>query len=144
MQQWSTDDKLQDCQRIFYPYIQINSHSSPVEIRDKLLRVSFAQFIKLLPQVYHLDGHLHPQTQLTLIYFRHIPIGSMKFDRILKVESSEDMAYLQNELSIDLSIKPNNTDKIQLSKPWSPALLDIVNNLYQADFEAFNYEMLTA
>lgn len=138
-----TDDKLLDCQRIFCPYIQINDHESPTEIRDKLLSVSFPQFIKLLPQVYHLDGHLRPQTKLTLMYFRRVPIGYMKFDKILKILSLEDIAYLQNDLSIDLSRKYNDTNKIQLSKPWSPALRHIVNNLYQADFEAFNYEMLT-
>ncbi|TGO03178.1 hypothetical protein PN36_11450 [Candidatus Thiomargarita nelsonii] len=143
LHKWLTYDELQICQRLFCPYIQINPYSSPADIREKLLSVSFTQFINLLPQVYHLDDHLRPQTRLTMMFFHGIPIGSIKFERILKVESSDDMAYLQDELSIGLSKKYNNTDKILLPNPWSPALRAVVNNLYQADFEAFNYEMRT-
>lgn len=140
---WPTYDELQYCQRLFCPSLEIHPYDSPAEIRDKLLNVSFAQFINLLPSLYEADDHLHPQIQLTMMCFRGIPIGSIKFDRILKVECSHDMAYLQDELSIDLSKEYNSTHKIQLPNPWEPRLLAIVNHLYQADFEAFNYEMRT-
>jgi len=76
------------------------------------------------------------------ILFRGIPI-ELKFDRILKIESLDDLTYLQNNLLIDLSIKHNNTHKVKLPNPWKPSLLTVVNNLYQADFETFNYEMRT-
>lgn len=142
LHKWVTYDELQNCQRIFGPHIDIAPDQSPAEIRHKLLNVSFAQFINLLPQVYQHDDHLHRQTELMTIFFRGIPI-KLKFDRILKVELADDLAYLQDELSIDLCKIHNSTHKIQLPNPWNPSLLAVVNNLYRADFEAFNYEMHT-
>ena len=142
LDKWLTYDELQSCQRLFCPHIDLTPNDSPAEIRHKLLSVSFAQFINLLPQVYQRDAHLRPQTQLIMIFFRGMPI-KLKFDRILKVELADDLAYLQDELSIDLSKRHNSTHKIQLPNPWDPSLLAVVNNLYRADFEAFNYEMRT-
>jgi len=146
------NDQVQRCQRMFFPYLAINPDEPPPLIRRNLLKVPFDQFIAFLPHVYQLDGHLVPQVRTTKIHLRkrakfpflirklsEIPIP---FRKILKLESADDLAFLQNELSIDLSKKHNNTDKIKLPNPWTPELRAVVNNLYRADFQTFDYDLV--
>jgi len=135
-------DQLQRCHRFFCSYLRIDPADSPMTIREKLLRLSFEQFVHLLPTVYLLDGHLHPQVNIMTIRFRGAPI-QLKFNRILQIESAADLAYLQDELAIDVSKKINNTNQVAWSPPWHPDLRAVVNDLYKADFATFQYEMRT-
>lgn len=132
--------QLQQCQRIFCPFLHISPVDTAEVIREKLLALSFAHFIELLPQVYQLDGHLHPQHMITRIYYRGIPISPIKIDKILQVEFTDDRHYLQEKLGIDLTQKLNHTAAIPLEVPWSPRLRSIVNQLYHADFKRLGYE----
>jgi hypothetical protein len=138
-----TYDQLQDCQRFFCPFLHIHPDDAPATIREKLLGLSFARFIELLPQVYQCDLHLRPQVMTKLVYYRRRPIASLKIDRTLHMESPDDLRYLQDELGIDLSRKHNSTQTIPLANPWSPELRAIVNKLYRADFQEFGYERWT-
>lgn len=138
-----TYDQLQRCQRLFCSYLQIDPTDAAMSIREKLLSLSFEQFVQLLPAVYLNDGHLHPQVQMMTIRFRGAPI-QLSFDRVFKVESAVDMACLQGELAIDVSQQINNTRQVQWSSPWRPDLYAVINELYKADFETFQYEMRTA
>ena len=135
-----TYDELQRCQRSFCADLQIAPTDAPQAIREKLIGLSFAQFVHLLPKVYQQDGHLHPQVQMTTMRFRGAAV-QLHFDRVLKIESVADRAYLQNVLAIDLSAKVNNTKQVAWSSPWQPTLYALVNELYQADFTTFQYEM---
>jgi hypothetical protein len=47
--------ELQRCQRLFCPHLQIDPHDSPTTIREKLLSLSSAQFIDLLPDIKRID-----------------------------------------------------------------------------------------
>jgi len=134
--------ELQRCQHFFCAYLQITPTDSPVTIREKLLSLSFDQFVHLLPTVYLQDGHLYPQVWMMTIHFHGAPI-QLHFDRVLKIEAAADMAYLQNGLAIDLSKKVNDTQQVEWSSPWQPELYAIVNDLYKADFDMFQYEMRT-
>lgn len=134
--------ELQHSHRCFGPYLRIDVADAPATIREKLLGLSFAQFIRLLPNVYLLDGHLYPQVNITTLLWcgrSH----QLAFDRIFKVESATDLAYLQDGLALDLSQSYNSTQSIALPDPWQPELRTIVNHLYKADFAAFRYEMYT-
>jgi hypothetical protein len=137
-----TYDELQRCQRFFCSYLRIDPADSPLTIREKLLSLSFAQYVHLLPTVYLLDGHLHPQVNMMTIRFRGAPL-QLSFDRVLKIESAPDRAYLQDKLAIDVSQKINNTHQVKWSSPWQPDLYAVVNDLYKADFATFQYEMRT-
>ena len=131
-----TYEQLQRCQRFFCAYLQIDPADSAMTIREKLLSLSFEQFVQLLPTVYLQDGHLHPQVRMMTIRFRGAPI-QLNFDRVLKIESAADMAYLQDELAVDVSQPINNTRQVKWSSPWQPKLYAVVNELYKADFETF-------
>lgn len=136
-------DDLQVCQRLFFPYLQIGSQDSPIIIREKLLSLSFAQFITLLPNVYQQDVHLRPQVMTRQIYFRGKPAFPLKIDRILKVESTDTLHIMYDQLGLDLSRKYNSTSDVPFTDSWIPRLRTVVNELYQADFEEFGYEMHT-
>ena len=137
-----TYDQLQRCQRLFCAYLQIVPADSPMTIREKLLSLSFEQFVQLLSTVYLQDGHLHPQIQMTTIRFRGAPL-LLNFARVFKLESATDMADLQAKLAIDVSQPINHTHQVKWSSPWQPDLYAVVNELYKADFETFQYEMRT-
>ncbi len=134
-------DQLQECQQLFCPLLHIVPNDDPATIREKLLDVSFAQFIELLPQLYQRDWHLRPQVMTKRIYRRGQPIAPIIITRTLQVESPADRRYIQDKLRIDLSQKHNSTQTIQLANNWSPALRTTVNQLYRADFQKFGYEM---
>lgn len=135
--------QLQDCQKIFCPYIAINRNDSCKTIKDKLLDVTFADFMRFLPKVYRLDDHLRLQVDKVWLQWRGKPICKLHFDRVLKMESEEDLAYLQTKLSGDLSHKHNSTEKIELENPWSSPLFATANEIYKRDFETFHYEVRT-
>jgi hypothetical protein len=136
--------QLQHCQQIFCPFLQIGPHDSPGAIREKLLGLSFAQFVEQLPHVYQLDWHLLPQVMTPKVYYRAWPVAPLIITRTLKIESPDDLRYLQDELAIDLSHKHNSTDAIQLEGAWSPNVRAIVNKLYRADFKKFGYKLVDA
>lgn len=134
--------ELQRCQRFFCPYLHIEPSDAPITIREKLLSVSFAQFVQLLPEVYLFDEHLHPQVYIMTSRWHCISF-QFKFNRILQVESAHDLAYLQDKLGLDVSQKYNHTEQVVYPTPWPLELCALVNQLYKADFVAFNYEMRT-
>jgi hypothetical protein len=137
-----TYTELQYCQRLFCPYLQITQESEPALIREKLLSFSFAHFIQLLPELYLADGHLHPQAHISTLRWRGRTI-QLQFDRVLKIESAPDLAYVQDALALDLSQTYNSTRQVAWSTPWRPDLRAVVNRLYKADFVAFAYAMQT-
>lgn len=134
-------DQIERCQRVFFPYLQIRPQDSPQEICEKFLGLSFAQFVELLPEIYREDAHFSPQVLTTKLHFQDRPILPLTFTRILKLEAQDDLHYLEKRLHLNLSQKINSTEKIVLSNPWTLPLRTIVNDLYQADFDRFDYEL---
>ena len=130
-------DQLQHCQKVFLPYLNIKRGDLPETIREKLLDFSFIQFIRTLPNTYLLNDHLYPQSMKTKLYLKNLKILSIPLTRIFRMESYEDMNYLQEKLCLDLSKKYNHTDIFKLANTWNPDLVRIVNRLYKKDFKRF-------
>ncbi|MEB3356993.1 MAG: sulfotransferase family 2 domain-containing protein [Synechococcales bacterium] len=133
--------KWQHSQRIFFPFLNITRETPADEIKDKLLHVRFDQFVQILPSVYRLDGHLSPQYQVRFICHRGLRLGQIKFTAILKMEASEDLNYLSQDLHLDLSQKHNQTGTAHLSDYFTSDLLRIVNDLYFEDFSRYGYTL---
>lgn len=124
------DRKWARSQKIFFKPLGIEN-KSPHEKFNALNNLNFESFVKLLPEVYTKNRHLHSQNRL----FKKI-----KPKRVLYMEKEEDLLFLAENLHLDLSIKANTTDKTKQQLVWTPQMISIVNNLYAEDFELYNYE----
>mgnify|MGYP006449343245 CR=1 FL=1 len=63
------------------------------------------RLIKLPPQVYRKNRHLHPQ---------HWVFDNVKIDKFLQIDNESAQQLMQNKLDINLNIKANVTQKDDL------------------------------
>ena len=131
----------QNCQRIFFAHLKISDNTPFDKVRERFLSVSFEEFIKLLPGLYLIDGHLRPQSSLLRARIKNIPIsGLIKFKRIYRME--KDLSQLGKDLKIDISIKYQVSRHASSEEYFTPSLRKIVNELYYDDFLLGGYEIL--
>ena len=132
----------QRSQRIFFPLLGINKGTPNDDVKEKLMCLSFDTFIKYLPCLYFKDGHLHPQFWVENIGHRLFK-WTITFDKVLKMEQQEDLAFLANNLKIDLQIRYNYTRDIDIEINWAEKTREIVNSIYHLDFIHYNYAQLS-
>lgn len=141
----------QKCQKIFFPYLNIESSLSVEEVTEKLEQTSFEDFSGCLPHVYLQDYHLSPQINVLKFhksiksldkefYFSEPVIREIEVDNFFKLENL-DTKYFGQKLHLNLAEVRNKTD---YTKPWTSyfnnsKLLKIFNDLYQEDFTFFDY-----
>jgi hypothetical protein len=129
----------QHCQLIFFPYLNISPQDDETIISDRLTSTSFEEFALLLPEVYDLDRHLHPQYWLVYRKWKgFLPLKAL-FDTILKLEN--DLDRLKNELGLDIDILDNKTRHGAYQDYFTQRSLDVANELYTRDFDLFGYQM---
>lgn len=118
-------------QFIFFPVLNLEKASSLEKYRA-LKAIDFNGFIKLLPEIYDKNRHLHPQ---------HWVFEGLKMNRFLQIENQTSQYFMLNELSIDLKIKANVTQKEAFQ--WNSESRRIVNTIYNKDFEKYGYDMIS-
>lgn len=134
----TSDNQWQASQRIFFPYLGIKTNDNPNEIEAKLKSISFQQFIEWLPLLYKKDRHLIPQYKI-----EYLNLGLWKrqihFDEICRIEDTEELNKIAQELNIDLKIRVNSTKHMNTEIHWTPQLYKIVHRIYEQDFERYGY-----
>lgn len=102
-----------------------------------LLEMTFEDFIQLLPIIYPLDEHFHPQAWLT-----KLRMGSQRVAKwpVHRVAQMEDVEMLRLIPGIDLSKQTNSTGHIKKDFEWSDETRQIVRDIYRADFALGAYE----
>ena len=139
-------------QKLFFTHLNINSDDTNDVIASKLCSLSFVDFIRLLPQYYQKDYHMHPQSRVfySKIKNRMVPLVFNKFSRvmslkfkiqIIKIEDLEKMNALAKKIDLDLSIKKNQTQSIK-TPALTPETIKIINKIYYNDFILFGYKIL--
>lgn len=129
----------QHCQLIFFPYLDLTPEEDETIIADRLTSTSFEEFALLLPEVYDLDLHLHPQSWMVHRKWKGFLPLKVPFDNIFKMES--DLDRLENELGLDISKADNPTRHTAYQDYFTQRSLQAVNELYMRDFELFSYQM---
>lgn len=124
------DDYWVRSQRIFFKPLGIEGCTDQ-EKYEHLRALSFSDFIQLLPRIYDKNRHLHPQHWLFRV---------LHHTRLLKMEQPEDLAFMQSQLGIDLSIRQNVTRSPKRTVEWTANDYRIVNELYSGDFDFFGHE----
>lgn len=125
------DKKLVRSQKIFLKSVGLSSSSPKIEIVEKLSKLTFEDFILLLPQVYLKNRHLHPQVKI---------FKNRKNIHKLQLESKSDLIFMNEKLGINTNIKANSTAKSKFKLEWNSKIYDLVNDLYAEDFDFFGYE----
>lgn len=141
----------QKCQKIFFPYLNIEPVLSMEEVTKRLEQTSFEEFSNCLPHIYLQDYHLSPQINTLKfcksikslnknVYFSEPITVDLRVDEIFKLENLEP-DFLGKKLSLNL---PKARNKTHYTKPWesyftNSEVLAIVNDLYQEDFTYFDY-----
>lgn len=130
-------------QEIFYKYASIVESDSLETKQKKLLEFSWEQYIKALPNVFHLDEHLRPQSQaLQRRIKRWLPFN-FSYDQIIHIEKNEEMKELSENFGIDISVQLNKTNPNEEIK-WTGLRRQIINEIYYKDFINFNYIIITS
>ncbi len=131
-------NEWQDCQKRFFPHLGLNTTMPPDRVGNTLRRTSFAEMLSILPEVYTSDPHIWPQHWHKTILGVPIP---MKFDRVFKMESPDDLAYLATTFDLDFSISANSTQSVKGSLVWTAAHIEMVKHIYREDFARFGYSL---
>lgn len=145
MQDQGMSEGWQKSTQLFFPYLGLESSMDPKEVSERLSKVSFDEFIGMLPKVYMQDGHITPQYLAGAFSFRllgyrisfRLPLHIV---RIYKIESTEGLQALATDFQLDLKTKVNTTEKVEEPITWSSEARKIVERLYERDFERFEYE----
>jgi hypothetical protein len=136
----------EECQQLFFPFLKIELNHSYETIKQRFLNCTFSEFIEILPEVYLRDGHLIPQyfSESIKLSKKGIGIGSfpIKYTSILKIESPETMRFLFEEIGIDIQKRLNPSKSKNEDLEWTPKLREIVNRIYQKDFQNYNYDLI--
>ena len=100
--------KFEGIEKLFFTHLNINSDDPNDVIASKLCSLSFVDFIRLLPQYYQRDYHMHPQSRVFYSkikpgWFRWflVPLQRyiIKFKiQIIKIEDLEKMNALAKKL----------------------------------------------
>lgn len=131
--------QLKRHQEIFYPFFNIDS-SYPDSLKvEKLLNIDFNEFIRIIPRVYKIEDHLNLQTDNFSRKFLNLNLGP-NFSTIVHIEDKEAMSSLASELKLDLSRRNNSSEDVDDILIWNKRSIEIVNDLYQKDFEILGYK----
>ena len=79
----------QNAQKIFFPFLGLYDTDTPAKIKETLLATSFDEMVAIIPQVYTLNGHLHPQYYKVKSVISILGISlkyKLKIDNIFKIE----------------------------------------------------------
>lgn len=135
--------RIRNSQIVFFPLLGIDKDNDELEtIRQKLLAVTFEDFIGYLPKVHEKDHHLRPQYQVLHRRIGKVIPFQIKVDKVMKMEESSTMDFLSDELNLTVRRKKNvNVTSGKYGEPleWKSEMVDIVTNLYKLDFEYFGY-----
>lgn len=126
-------------QQIFYPFAGVLEQDPVPVIQQKLLELSFQQYIKALPQVYLLDEHLRPQAHSLRRKLRGMIPFTLPVTRFFPIEQSSTMMFMTDQLKLNIGIHENPSVDMRNEIAWTAELRKIVNDLYRDDFRRFQY-----
>jgi hypothetical protein len=146
--EFSKSFKWEKPQRVFFPLMGLSVKcNSNEEIQQALLNTSFDDFVGLLANCYWLDEHIHPQHWI-LNHPNYLMLTDLgiKAERlsVYKMDRASEMEAFANATGFDFSKRANSTGKIMAPQTISPRCLEIINRIYQQDFEHYGYEMRQA
>ena len=121
----------------------LSDSDAPLKIKETLLATSLDEMVAIIPQVYSLNGHLHPQYYRvkSVISILGIPITyKLKIDTIFKIESQTDLNQLAQLMDIDLKAKVNTTATFEDDIIWTSQAVNTIHQIYAKDFDLFDYK----
>jgi hypothetical protein len=129
--------QLKRHQTVFYPWLDTSAEEPIAAQVETLLEMSFDQYVRLIPEVWHIEDHLAPQTTnyTRTVFGRPIRMG---FDRIVHVEDELAMQETAERFRLDLAIRQNASERLH-EVAWSDEGRAIVRQVYAQDFEVLGY-----
>lgn len=146
MQDQGMEKGWQQSTQLFFPFLGLNRHMEPKVISEKLSKVTFEEFMNILPKVYLQDGHLTPQYLAGYFSFRILGYRvnfklPLQMERIYQMESASDLKELSEDFQLNLKSKVNSTENIQVPLSWTESIEAAVERLYAKDFREFGYTL---
>jgi len=133
------EEGWQSCQRLYFPFLGLSEQDEFEKIRDRLLKVTFSEFMHILPNVIRKEGHFWPQSWMLRARLKKIPITTtLKINRFYRIET--DLQKVEFELGLDTSFKMQQSEHGPSDEYFNKKLTAIANNLYRADF-SFGYNI---
>ncbi|GHC12854.1 sulfotransferase family 2 domain-containing protein [Cerasicoccus arenae] len=126
----------QECHHVVFERLGVALDASDEAKTEALLAFSFKDFIQLLPEIYHLDSHFHPQHWLMQIHWKGRRFGQWPKCEILFMEQLETIGQLPG---LNLGKRINSTGHVQTDFEFDEESKAIVHQLYRKDFELGSY-----
>jgi len=133
-----TEGKLEESTKIFFPLIDNFEKKNTIENANAILKISFEEFVKFLPNIYLKDYHYKPQ-HFSLKLKGWLP--KLTPDVVIKMENMNG-AQLKKELGIDLNIKLNQMNRADFESYYDLHTSKTIERLYATDFRSFDYPRL--
>jgi hypothetical protein len=126
----------QNCHSILYSSLGIGADAANEEISTRFLAFTFDDFIDMLPEIYHLDGHFKPQSWSNRLLIRGRNSIPWPFSKRIKVEDAKALLQIPG---IDFSVKTNTTGHLDRDFELTDRHRRIIYQLYRKDFELGGY-----
>lgn len=136
-QNWHRDGfRWQHCQKLLFPFCDIQGNTDNEAIADRLLRLSFDDFLEILPRIYRRNAHYHPQNWQRILRCGPLILATWPSVQILNIESAEHRLRIPD---IDWTVKYNATSHIDRDFELSETAKITIQRLYGKDFVLGGY-----
>ena len=126
----------QACHEVMYDYCGICATDSHAEKASKFRRLTFDNFIDILPAIYMRDPHFQPQSWSRRLYVGHAKAFNWPNCRIVKMEHSDELSRVPD---IDWSVRANSTSHIEPDFCVTEKHKSAIRQVYKEDFQLGGY-----
>ena len=126
----------QACHKIMFPFCGISPLDPSDVMAQQFLKMSFAEFLEILPHICRLESHFHPQ-----VFSSSLSIGNslrirFPFVRVIRMEEKEALTQLPD---VNFSAIINSTTDVPQDFELDEYARSVIRTIYKEDFVLGRY-----
>ena len=126
----------QACHKTMFPFCGISPMDPPDVMAQQFLKMSFRDFLEILPHVYQRESHFHPQ-----VWSSSLGIGKsfrfrFPFVRVIRMEEKEALTQLPD---VNFSVIMNSTTDVPQDFELDEHARSVIRTIYKEDFVLGRY-----
>lgn len=126
----------QACHKIMFPFCRISPHDPSHVMAQRFLEMSFPEFLEILPRVYQLEGHFHPQVWSSSLSIGKSRRFRLPFVRVIRMEEKESLAQIPD---VNFSVTMNSTADVPQDFELDEHARSVIRTIYKDDFVLGRY-----
>lgn len=126
----------QACHKIMFPFCRISPHDPSHVMAQRFLEMSFPEFLEILPRVYQLEEHFHPQVWSSSLSIGKSRRFRLPFVRVIRMEEKELLAQIPD---VNFSVTMNSTADVPQDFELDEHARSVIRTIYKDDFVLGRY-----